>query len=172
MAIANHAESQATVTSYRPARISYSNDRAPVFSGREAIDGFIRHPADFPIAYKRQGLLKKHGCRHVETGSLGLAFRSEKYIRPGSSLEVSITLRGEEQKFTGRIVLVRNRGDHFEIGLWLDSHEDATRLRIVEQICHIESYLREKRHREGPFISREKVAQEWVHKFAAAFPSL
>jgi len=171
MAIANYAASQQASVSHHP-REGVHHNQARKFSRTETIDGFIHHPADFPIAFKRPGPLKKQGYRHTERGTLGLTFRSEKYIKPGSLLEVTITLRGEEQKFTGRIVLVRNQGDHFEIGLWLTSHEDASRLRIVEQICHIESYLREKRHREGPFISREKVAQEWVHKFAATFPTL
>ena len=43
---------------------------------------------------------------------------------------------------------------------------------IVEQICHIEAYLPHKRYREGPFISRERVTEEWISRFAATFPSL
>ena len=75
------------------------------------------------------------------------------------------------QKFRGKVVLVRNMGDYFEIGIWLTQAADVHRARIVEQICHIETYLRTKKHQEGPFVSNERVTEEWVSKYAAAFPS-
>jgi hypothetical protein len=54
--------------------------------------------------------------------------------------------------------------------MWL-TPEDVHRARVVEQICHIETYLRTKRHQDGPFVNDERVAEEWVNKYAAAFPS-
>ena len=136
------------------------------------LDGFIHHPASFPIEFRRIWFGNKHGDTIFnEEGNIGVCFESEKYIRPGITLEISIPLRGETQKFRGKVVLVINKGDHFEIGIWLTSKADSGRIRIVEQICHIETYLRQKRHHEGPFVSKERVAQEWITKFAGSFPS-
>ena len=137
------------------------------------IDRFICHPRGFPIACRRMTFWDRRrtaDCR--QPGSIGLCFDSDKYIKPGTLIEITIPLNGEEQKFTGKVVLVRNRGDGFEIGLWLSRPDDAGRLRIIEQICHIESYLRQKRHQDGPFISQERIAREWVTRFAASFPTL
>jgi hypothetical protein len=134
------------------------------------LSGFIHHPSAFPLSCKRLWFdrEKNHISEHEKT--IGLCFRSEKYLKPGIKVEISIPLRGEVQIFRGKVVLVRTMDDHFEIGMWL-TPEDVHRARVVEQICHIETYLRTKRHQDGPFVNDERVAEEWVNKYAAAFPS-
>lgn len=138
------------------------------------IEGFIHHPKNFPLTVRKLWFKKSavDDLSYTSGEGLGLYFRSEKYLSPGSNVEVSIPLRGEEQKFTGQVVLVKNQGEEYEIGLWFEHKDDIHRARIVEQICHIEAYLHEKRRQEGPFVSSEHVAQEWINKFAAAFPSV
>ncbi|MCG8325318.1 MAG: hypothetical protein MI673_07355 [Thiotrichales bacterium] len=135
-----------------------------------SMEGFIRHPRAFPMDIRRVWFERGQGSKSRFKSDLGLCFSSEKYIPTGAILEVTIPLRGEEQKFKGKVVLVRNRGACFDIGIWLDEKADAHRARMVEQICHIETYLRDKHRREGPFVSREKVAEEWITRFAASFP--
>ena len=138
------------------------------------LEGFIHHPAAFPLEWRRVRRLKwKKNAQPAgqQPANIGLCFESGKYIKPGTELEVEITLRGEIQKFAGRVILVKSLGEKFEIGLWLSTREAATRIRIVEQICHIEAYLKHKRHFEGPFMSPERVAQEWISRFASSFPS-
>ena len=136
------------------------------------LEGFIHHPPGFPIEWHQLRLKKTdQTSEYTSQSHIGLCFESDKYIKPGTVLELVIHLRGETQKFAGRVVLVRNKGEQFEIGVWFTSKSDAGRLRIVEQICHIEAYLRHKRHHEGPFVSPERVAQEWISRFASTFPS-
>lgn len=136
------------------------------------LEGFIHHPPGFPIQWHPLRLKKKlQQTEYNQHSHLGLCFESEKYIKPGTVLELTIHLRGEDQKFTGRVILVHNKGTLFEIGVWFSSRSDASRLRIVEQICHIEAYLKHKRHHEGPFVSQERIAQEWISRFASTFPS-
>jgi len=134
------------------------------------LSGFIHHPSAFPLSCKRLWFDREinHSTENEQT--IGLCFRSEKYLKPGIKVEIAIPLRGEVQIFRGKVVLVRNMDDHFEIGMWL-TPEDVHRARVVEQICHIETYLRTKRHQDGPFVNDERVAEEWVNKYAAAFPS-
>lgn len=137
------------------------------------LEGFIHHPPGFPIQWRtvRQKKKSSQPLTHNHESHLGLCFESDKYIKPGTLLELIIHMRGEDQKFSGRVILVRNKGTLFEIGVWFCSRSDASRLRIVEQICHIEAYLKHKRHHEGPFVSQERVAQEWISRFASTFPS-
>ena len=137
------------------------------------LEGFIHHPPGFELSWRRihnYFLGKRHNLVS-EQGNIGLCFDSEKYIKPGTLLELNISLRGETQAFAGRVVLVKSSGEGYQIGVWITSREDASRIRIVEQICHIESYLRQKRHQEGPFFSKERVTAEWINRFAASFPS-
>lgn len=135
------------------------------------LSGFIHHPSAFPLSYKRLWFDRKKQQLNEQDKTIGLCFRSDKYLKPGIKVEVSIPLRGEVQNFRGKVVLVRNMQDHFEIGIWLTQAEDVHRARLVEQICHIETYLRTKKHQDGPFLTDERVAEEWVSKYAAAFPS-
>ena len=70
----------------------------------------------------------------------------------------------------GKTVIVKETNNNFEIGVWLLNPEDSQKLRIVEQICHIELYLNDKRYKEGPFLSREKLTEEWISLYASSFP--
>ena len=103
---------------------------------------FIRHPQQFPLEFRRT---REWGwsARQQESplGDLGLSFNSRKYIPTGTKMELSIPLRGVVQKFQGTVVMVRETPDGYDIGLWLASADDASRARLVEQICHLECSL-------------------------------
>ncbi len=140
---------------------------------RDEQTGFIHHPAGFPIECKRLWFGDSEKNDDMGQSEIGLIFDSEKYIKPGVSIEITIPLRNEIEKFKGKVVLVRHNGDYYEIGMWLRRHSDASRARIVEQICHIEAYLTDKKFREGPYvINRERAAEEWISKYASSVPSL
>lgn len=131
---------------------------------------FMRHPDNFPIQFKRdwKAAFRSGGDLPEQTG-LGLCFESEKYLKPGTILELSIPLRGETQKFRAHVVLVLENGSGYEIGCLMHSQEEAYRARIVEQICHIESYL-QNRHLARTSSNENKGAQDWIAKNASAFP--
>ena len=98
---------------------------------------------------------------------------AEEYIKPGTFVEITIPLPDKTEQFTGKVVLVRQVGESYEIGLWLQHQEDASRARIVEQICHIEVYMQEKKYRDGPYnLNPDRVAREWISKYASEVPSL
>jgi len=140
---------------------------------RDEQTGFIYHPAGFPIECKRLWFGDGHETPEAEHSEIGLIFESEKYIKPGICIEITISVREELEKFRGKVVLVRHNGDHYQIGLWLRRHADASRARIVAQICHIEAYLTDKKFREGPYvINRERAAEEWITKYASSVPGL
>ena len=131
---------------------------------------FMRHPDNFPIEFKRDWMaaFRSGGDTPEQTG-LGLCFESEKYLKPGTVLELSIPLRGETQKFRAHVVLVLENDKGYEIGCLMHSQEEAYRARIVEQICHIESYL-QNRHLARTASNENNGAQEWIEKNASAFP--
>ena len=139
----------------------------------DAQTGFIHHPRGFPLQYKRLWFNGKDELDDDNQSNIGLLFQSDKYLRPGTAIEITIPVRNKPEKFRGKVVMVRNQGDYFEIGLWIKHREDASRARIVEQLCHIETYLRNKKFRDGPFIlNRERDAEEWISKNAAGVPNL
>ncbi len=135
--------------------------------------GFIRHPSGFPLEYKRRRFWERQAISEVENPKIGIIFESSEYIKPGEIIDITIPLKNKLESFTGRVILVKNIGDEYEIGLWLLYQEDASRARIVEQLCHIELYMQEKKYREGPYnINPDRVASEWITKYASEVPSL
>ena len=135
--------------------------------------GFIHHPRGYPLEIKRLWFERREKINAKNSSSIGVIFESEKYIKPGTRLEITVPLRNETEKFRGQVVLVCAVKDKYEIGLWLSHRADASRARIVEQVCHIESYLQEKKYREGPYsINRDKIAEEWIINNASKVPSI
>lgn len=118
---------------------------APVTSDS---NGFIHHPEDFPLRYRRRSRLPwRHRAPRPAQGTVGLSFHCTEYLPAGSLLDVEIPLRGRVQRFLATVILVREQVTGFEIGLGFPSADDAARARIVERICHTESYLKARRAR-------------------------
>lgn len=136
----------------------------------EFLQGFIKHPKRFPLQFKRLKFWQSSKIEIDPESNTGLTFSSKEYQKPGAIIEVTIPTRKEIHHFMGKVVMVKEFDDYYEIGIWLVDVEDAPKLRIVEQICHIELYLNDKRYKEGPFLSREKLTEEWISRFASGFP--
>ena len=138
----------------------------------DAQTGFVHHPCGFPLDYKRLWFSSGDRLDAEGAGNFGLIFESDEHVPVGASLEVIIPLRNELEHFRGKVVLVRQAGDCYEIGVWFPCRADASRVRIVEQICHIEAYLRHKKFSEGPYnLNRERLAEEWISRNAAGVPA-
>lgn len=136
----------------------------------DMLQGFIKHPKRFPLKFRRLRFWQSSKIEVNQNSNTGLTFSSKEYQKPGSIIEVTIPTRKEIHHFMGKVVMVKESDESYEIGLWLINAEDAPKLRIVEQICHIELYLNDKRYKEGPFLSKEKLTEEWISRFASGFP--
>ena len=137
----------------------------------DAQTGFIHHRQGIPLHYKRFLPDRGDNPSADERGRVGLLFETRERLKAGTFIEVVITPQGKPEKIRGKVVMVRERDGYYEIGLWLVRHADATRMRILEQSCYIEDYIKEKKFREGPFaLNRDGAAQEWIRKYAADLP--
>ena len=143
----------------------------PIDFGNELLEGFIKHPDRFPLQFRRLRFWEKAKIETAAISNIGLTFSTEQYQKPGSLLEITIPTRKETHHFFGKVVAVKESDKGYEIGIWLVQAEDAPKLRIVEQICHIELYLNDKKYKDGPFLSREKLTEEWISRFASSFPT-
>jgi hypothetical protein len=140
---------------------------------RDDQTGFIHHPSGVPIEIRRIWFGDWRARRSADRSDIGFIFESERYLPPGATVEVTIPTRAGNQRFRGKIVLVRHNGECHDLGLWLPVAEEAVRLRIVEQICHIEAYLQQKKYAEGPYaLNRERIAAEWIDRYAGNVPSI
>ena len=143
---------------------------------------YIRHPADVPIQVSLELVGDDTDDSADETLTNlslgGLSFISGKPLEILATVRVSIPVLEQEQEqeqesnLTGKVVWCEKSGDGFEIGLQFEGKSDLYRLRMIEQICHIEHYRKQIKLAEGREISPEEAAREWISKYADEFPSM
>ncbi len=133
---------------------------------------FIRHPTDIPIEVSLssdQGSIQPR-LSNISEG--GLAFIQDRRFSPGAILQVRIPFIEPQLKVNAQVVWCEQHGSQFEIGVRFLEWSDAYKVRMVEQVCHIEQYKRHVERTEGRRLSGEEAASEWIEKFASEFPSI
>jgi hypothetical protein len=138
---------------------------------------FIRHPADVPLkvslGWVDENDVTIHPCDNLDNVSLGgLAFKSPQAIPNGQPVKISFPLLNKDHVLTGLVVWNKKSTKGFEIGLEFDDPNELFRLRMIEQICHIEHYRAEVKQHQGRQLTSEQAAKEWIKLYAADFPNL
>jgi len=134
---------------------------------------FIRHPSNIPIEYQMdmEGSGAGRECLS-DIGHGGLSFSSARELTVGGLITIRITQLQPVFEVEGRVAWCRPEGDGFAIGVSFLQADDCFRVRMVEQVCHIEHYKSEILATEGRVISGEQAAREWISRFAGSFPLL
>ncbi|HEB92050.1 MAG TPA: PilZ domain-containing protein [Gammaproteobacteria bacterium] len=131
---------------------------------------YIRHPSDIPIDFQPEELTEAHSDRLKNISQGGLAFQSSTSLAPGSIIRVKIPLVSPVFQAVGRVTWCHGRGDQFEIGIEFLDLGDVFRVRMVEQLCHIEHFRQQILEQEGRELTSEQAAAEWIQRFAPDFP--
>ena len=130
---------------------------------------YIRHPSDIPIEFNvKQVKVEKHLLSNISIG--GVAIRTDERIEIGRLIDLKIDAVSPSFTASGRVAWCLKRGDAYDVGIQFVEPEDAYRVRMVEQICHIEQYKKDIFELEGRQLSGEEAALEWISKFASEFP--
>ena len=137
---------------------------------------FIRHPSGVPIqvtldfAEDENDETVDQTITNVSLG--GLAFISHKPIELLERVRICIPVLNEDNYLVGNVVWCEKVGSGYEIGIEFEKSKDVFRLRMIEQICHIEHYRKEVEESEGRELNAQEAAKEWISKFAGEFPAL
>jgi len=133
---------------------------------------FIRHPSDVPIEIwcaTESGYVRR--CSRNVSYS-GLAFASDTAIEPETIIALRIpNLRPVFEVATARVAWRQNEGSQYAVGVQFLDSEEAFRVRMVEQICHIKRYRNDVAQREGRQLTAEEAALEWISRYASSFPN-
>lgn len=126
-----------------------------------------RHPTEIPIRITAPAPLsaRRRAC-NVSAG--GLAFVSDRPLEPGSIVRLCVDAVAPAFETDARIVWCRQRGSGYETGVQFLEPREAPRLRLVEQVCHIEMYRRsvfEHEHRE---LEDDEAAFDRIRSFVAS----
>lgn len=133
---------------------------------------YIRHPSDIPIHVELADVVadRREYLNDISAG--GLRFQSREALAPGSRIRIRIPLVRPVFECTGQVVWCKPDGRAFDVGVEFTRMREAFRLRLVEQVCHIEHYKREVFEKEGRVLTGEAAAMEWISRYAADFPPL
>jgi hypothetical protein len=137
---------------------------------------YIRHPSDVPIQVASDWTelefdeTSEQTLTNVSLG--GLCFISPDPLEVLERVRISFPILNPNSFLIGNVVWCEESEEGYEIGLEFESSKDVFRLRMIEQICHIEHYRKEVAQVEGRDLSTQEAAEEWISKFAGDFPAL
>jgi hypothetical protein len=132
---------------------------------------YIRHPTDIPLEYRLLDIVDHTTEFLNDVSHGGLSFRSTIPLDPGARIEIRIPLREPKFDADGVVVWCNKEGDHYDVGVEFADKIDDFRVRMVEQVCHIEHYRMEVQEREGRLLTGDEAAREWITRNAGDFPS-
>jgi len=130
---------------------------------------FIRHPTDIPIEIR----LEDRSCQHEPLRNVsrgGLCFLHPQAAPVGSQVVVRIALTSPPFEAACRVTWCQADGNAWQVGVEFLDQDILFRLRMVEQICHIEHYRRTVSESQGRALSSQEAALEWIERYAEAFP--
>ena len=135
---------------------------------------YIRHPSDVPIQVSLD-LVADDSADSEDTTltnvSLGgLSFISNQPLKVGQNASLCIPILQQDNYLGGTVVWCEKSNAGYEIGIEFEGSKDVFRLRMIEQICHIEHYRKEVKLVEGRELSSEQAAKEWITRYADGFP--
>lgn len=102
----------------------------------------------------------------------GLSFLSARKLDILDRVRVCIPILQKDNYLTGLVVWCEKAGKGYEVGLEFESSQEIFRLRMIEQICHIEHYRKEVELRQGRKLTTEEAAKEWISEYAGDFPAM
>ncbi len=137
---------------------------------------YIRHPSDVPIQVTLDWAGDEHDDLDDETLSNvslgGLSFICKHALEISQKIRICIPVLETENTLIGNVVWCEKSKNGYEIGLEFDNIKQVFRLRMIEQICHIEHYRKEIERNEGRKLNSEEAAKEWISRYADDFPAL
>ncbi len=101
----------------------------------------------------------------------GLSFVSRQPLQVDQIVRVSIPILEQDNHLSGKVVWCEQSQNGYEVGIEFEGSKDVFRLRMIEQICHIEHYRKEVKLAEGRELSSEEAADEWITRYAGDFPA-
>lgn len=132
---------------------------------------YLHHPIDIPILLRTAKNRRSRGQKSSVFSPGGLSCLWERYIPPGLSIDIYFKHLPSTLTASGQVIWCRKQQSRFLLGIGFDDPEQAYSVRMMEQVCQIESY-RLQQQRNGRSLNHEQAAIEWIRLHAADFPPI
>ena len=113
-------------------------DANPTKYGKEQLPWFVIQPGNDRVFYRHDWITDFFGGQDKKQDGLGLIFQYSKYLQPGSSLDIGIPLPEGIHRFRADVVVAGEKGDGYEVGIWLHTNSDAD-LELLLRSCEYAS---------------------------------
>jgi Tfp pilus assembly protein PilZ len=133
----------------------------------------MRHPWRFPLGVRVVDRPEEGPAelRAIDHG--GLTFGTNEPYEPGDTVEISMNLRQPEVIVKGEVLWCKassaNNAHKFVVLTRFFDEDTYARVRLREEICHIERY-RQCQCERGRDLSTHEAATEWISQHAHLFP--
>ncbi|MBN1823482.1 MAG: PilZ domain-containing protein [Endomicrobiales bacterium] len=131
---------------------------------------YDRHSMDMPIQVQLGDIVthRKEYLNNISFG--GLSFKSSVEVKLGTIVHVKIPLTKPVFAARGEVVWCNRNTDYYDVGVKFIGSDNPFKVRMIEQVCHIQNYKKEVFKKEGRILTGEEAALEWIKKFADKFP--
>jgi hypothetical protein len=99
----------------------------------------------------------------------GLCFIAGDRLEINESLQVRFPALKRIHGLNGKVVWCNKIAEGYAVGLEFDDPGEVERLKMIDQICQIESFRQGLEKSEGRKLSGEQAAREWVSRYAGEF---
>lgn len=131
---------------------------------------FIRHPSTVPLEVAPQSAREQLNLKLNNVSLGGLSFDSPVEFHQGTVIKIKIPSIKPVFKVSAIVQWCQKFKDHFEMGVRFLDNDDVFRVRMIEQVCHIEEYRKQLQAECGKRVSKNRASIEWIEKFGSEFP--
>lgn len=131
---------------------------------------YIRHPANVPLDIVPQSTKEQLSLQLNNVSEGGLCFDSPVELHSNTVIKIKISSLKPVFKVNAVVQWCRKIKDHFEMGVRFLDQNDAFRVRMIEQVCHIGEYRQEAQLVSGHRMTWNRASREWIQKNGGSFP--
>ncbi len=132
---------------------------------------YIRHATSVPLDIVPQGNPQQMSLQLNDLSLMGLSFDSPRRLEVGSRVSVKIRKVRPSCRVEAIVQWCDQAQEGYKIGVQFLGEQDAFRIRMVEQVCHIEEYRKRERSK-GRRLSKNRASEEWISANASRFPQI
>lgn len=135
-------------------------------------NNLIHHPEQVPVEIQALGYSEAFPDP-ADGGYLGeLAVHCASRFRVGAIVELHVPQLDAGTGLHGHVIWLHKVGHGYLIGISFQGESEAFRMRMIEQLCHIEAYRKDVVAKQGRILTREEAAAEWIARYSEDFPEI
>ncbi len=139
-----------------------------------ATRAYIRHPSQVGIQVTPLSTREQLNLEINNISQGGLSFASNQRFHKDTVVKLKIPSMKPVFKVNAIIRWCRAQSDEqdtpYELGVEFLDNDDAFKVRMVEQVCYIREYRKERQEQLGKRVTWNQASEEWISKNGSSFP--